>query len=397
MSKADTTQYDFDIIHDRRNSDSVKWNYYGDDVLPMWVADMDLISPEPVIRALRERVDHGIFGYAQSIINPSGESSEFSQTIIDRLADLYDWNIQPEDILLTPGVVRGFNLACHAFCSEKDALLVQTPVYFPIYLAAKNTGFLGQQMELTHNPDGSYSVDWELFENSVTPQTSLFILCNPHNPVGKVFNQGELERTAEICLKNNVIICSDEIHCDLTFQGHPHIPIASLDPEIADNTITLLAPSKSYNIAGLECSIAIIQNKEIRECFTRAKRGLVPSVNLMGMLAGKVAYQEGGNWLSQVMAYLQANSDYLYDYIQKELPEVKMWLPEGTYLAWLDCRGVGIEGNPAKFFQDTGRVAFNDGATFGPGGDGFVRLNFGCPRPTLTEALERMKSALATI
>ena len=384
-------KYDLDRIPDRRETDSIKWRKYDPDVLPMWVADMDFVSPQPVIQALKERVEQGIFGYPQ-------EPPDLRPAIIDRLAERYGWHVQPEDLMLLPGVVKGFNLACHALASPGEGALIQTPVYFPFLEAPGNAGLIRQEMELSYNPDPgrngqAYSIDPEAFEAAITPQTRLFILCNPHNPIGRVFQQEELEKIAQACLRHKVVICSDEIHGDLVYSGHQHIPIASLDPEIAQNTITLMAPSKTFN-PGLQCSVAIIQNPELRKKFDQARQGLVGWVNLMGMIAALAAYRDGSDWLDQILAYLEANRDYLYEYVKNELPGVRMTKPEGTYLAWLDCRQAGIEGNPFEFFLEKGRVALNDGATFGKGGEGFVRLNFGCSRPMLTQALERMKKAL---
>jgi cystathionine beta-lyase len=251
-------------------------------------------------------------------------------------------------------------------------------------------------MELTHTPDGSYCIDWQALTGNLTAETRMLLLCNPHNPVGRVFQVAELERMAEICLGHGMIICSDEIHCDLVFSGYQHTPIASLSPEIAQSTITLIAPSKTYNLAGLQCSIAIIQNPEMRKQYLRSKKGLVPWVNLMGLVAAEAAYQHGQEWLEQVLVYLEANRDFLMTFIRQNLPGIQMSVPEGTYLGWLDCRKVGIPGNPAQFFLENARVALNDGAAFGKGGEGFVRLNFGCPRATLQEGLERMRYALHT-
>jgi cystathionine beta-lyase len=390
----DTTTYNFDQTPNRRDSESDKWKKYDEDVLPMWVADMDFQSPQPVIDALVKRVEHGVFGYPGGMSTMDGVVPPFHQAVIERMAELYNWEIEPHDIVPLPGVVTGFNLACHAFAKPDQAVLVQTPVYQPMLHAAKNTGRQRQEMQLTRDPDGSYRVDWNAFEASISPQTRLFILCNPHNPVGKVFTQSELERMAEICLRHEVIICSDEIHCDLVFSGHSHTPLATLDPEISQNIITLMAPSKTYNIAGLQCSFAIIQNENLRRKYQKARKGLVPWVNLIGMLAGTVAFREGGNWLKQVLTYLQNNRDILYKTVKENLPGIDMHLTEGTYLAWLDCRQAGIEGNPYKFFLEEAQVAFNDGTTYGRGGEGFVRLNFGCPRPILEEALQRMSKAL---
>jgi cysteine-S-conjugate beta-lyase len=382
--------YDFDKIIDRRNTESVKWHKYGPDVLPMWVADMDFVSPEPVIRTLEERVAHGIFGYPTT-------TSEMTETIIERLDRIHHWHVEPEDLIFVPGVVTGFNLASHALSEPNGSVLVQTPVYFPFLSAPENAGMTRDEMELTRLEDGTYAIDMQAFDSAIKDNTRLFILCNPHNPVGRVFHQDELECMAEICLRHNVVICSDEIHCDLVYNGNPHISIASLDPEIAQNTITLIAPTKTYNLAGLECSVAIIQNPDLREKFQNAKQGLVGWVNLIGMLAGTVAYREGQEWLDQLMAYLEANRDYLYDYVEHELPGITMAKPEGTYLGWLDCRQSGIEGSPFEFFLERAKVATSEGAAFGQGGEGFVRLNFGCPRDMLSEALERMKAALQTL
>ncbi len=386
--------YDFDQYVDRRSSDCIKWHKYAEDVLPLWVADMDFRSPEPVIQALRERVEQGVFGYPQGTSGMPDELAELRQTIIDRLLDLYGWQIKPEELLFLPGVVKGFNLACQALGDPGDGVLIQTPVYPPFLRAAKNADMLQQEMELTRLPNGRYTIDWQAFEGAMTDRTRVFILCNPHNPVGRVFQQDELERMAEICLQHGVVICSDEIHCDLIFSGHRHIPIASLDAEIARNTITLMAPSKTYNIAGLQSSFAIIQNPGLRRKFRNAARGLVSWVNLMGLTATLAAYRHGGEWLEQLMVYLEANRDYLYEYVQTQLPGIQMAKTEGMYLAWLDCRQASIAGNPHEFFLENAHVALNDGATFGKGGEGFVRLNFGCPRELLTLALERMRAAL---
>jgi cystathionine beta-lyase len=380
--------YDFDRIIDRRKTDSVKWQRYGEGVLPLWVADMDFPSPEPVIEALRQRVDHGIFGYP-------AELPELRPVLAQQLAERYGWQVDVEAIMLMPGVVTGFNLAAHAVTSPGDGLLAQTPVYFPILHAPGNVEGTLDQMELTRRADGQYEIDFDLFEAAITDRTRIFVLCNPHNPVGRVFRRDELEQMAEICLRHDIVICSDEIHCDLVFPGHTHIPIASLAPEIAARTITLMAPSKTYNIAGLKCSVAIIEDKELRQAFLDAKRGIVPWVNLLGQVAALAAYRDGGDWLKQLLDYLTANRDFLLDYVISRLPGVRMARPEGTYLAWLDCRQAGLPGNPHKFFLEEARVAMNDGAVFGQGGAGFVRLNFGCPRATLEDALARMERALA--
>jgi cystathionine beta-lyase len=383
--------YDFDTPPDRLSTECDKWHFYDPDILPLWVADMDFMSPEPIIRALRERVEHGVFGYPR-------ELKELRQIIADRLLERYAWQIQTEDLVFLPGVVRGINMACHAFAPAGKAVLVQTPVYPPFLKAPEYSGAIRQETELIFDPDTStYLIDWSAFEEAFNDQTRLFILCSPHNPVGRVWTRTELERMAEICLKRNVIIVSDDIHCDLIYSGHTHFTIASLDPQIAQQTITLMAPSKTFNIAGLGFSFAVIENPDLRKSFRSAHEGLVGEINLLGWVAALAAYQEGQDWLDQLLIYLQANRDYLLETMHSDFPNIRMAYPEGTYLAWLDCRETGIQGNPYEFFLQKARIALNDGKTFGRGGEGFVRLNFGCPRCTLNECLERMKKALVGI
>jgi len=378
---------DFDQLIDRRASDCLKWHAYDADVLPLWVADMDFRAPEPVIQALQRRVAHGVFGYCLA-------PPELREVIVERLARLYGWPVSTEDLVFTPGVVPGFNLAARAVTSPGDGMLVQTPVYPPILHAPANCGLTGNEMELTPRPDDQYEIDFDLFAATITERTRVFLLCNPHNPVGRVFRRDELERMAELCLRHDIVICSDEIHCDLLFPGSQHIPIASLAPEIAARTITLMAPSKTFNVAGLDCSVAIIQNPELRQKFHAARSDLVGWPNILGYTAALAAYRDGQPWLDEVLSYLEANRDFLLHYVAAHLPGISMARPEATYLAWLDCRQASLPGNPHEFFLKQARVALNDGATFGRGGEGFVRLNFACPRATLVEALERLKTAL---
>ena len=378
--------YDFDTCPDRRQTESVKWGLYDEDVLPMWVADMDFVSPEPVIRALQERLAHGVFGYPWP-------TNSMKEAVVAWCAERYHWNIAPEDVVFLTGVVNGFNLVAHAFGKPGEGVFLQTPVYFPFFEVAKNTGMVQQEMELTLLEDGSYGVDYDVFEAALDDTSRLFLLCNPHNPVGRVFRKDELERMAEICLQHDMLICSDEIHCDLIFDGHTHIPTAALSPEIARATITLLAPSKTFNVAGLKCSVAIIQDKEKRKQMMAAQKGLLGGINLFGLTAAEAAYRHGGEWLEQVLDYMKANRDYLHTYVKDNLPGISMAKPEGTYLAWLDCRTAGLD-DPTAFFLEKGRVAFNAGTAFGRGGEGFVRLNFGCPRSVLEDSLERMRRAL---
>jgi cystathionine beta-lyase len=261
---------------------------------------------------------------------------------------------------------------------------------------ADNVGLIQQEMRLTPSADGRYSIDLPAFEDAITDETRVFMLCNPQNPTGRVFREDELEAMAEICLRNDIIICADEIHSDLVYPGFKHLPMASLDPEIAASTITLLAPSKTFNLAGLKASAAVIEDKELRQKFERARRGLAGGINALGLTAMQVAYEEGEPWLEALLGYLEKNRAFTYDFVQGKLPGVRMAKPEGTYLAWLDCQEASarFEAKPSDFFLEHARVAMNAGSWFGAGGEGHVRLNFGCPLDMLEQALNRIKASL---
>jgi len=380
--------YDFDRLIDRRGTESNKWRKFPPDVLPLWVADMDFPSPEPVIQALHERVDHGFFGYGV-------EQPEFYEVITDRLQKRYGWRVSPEAVLHLPGVIPGFNLACRAFAAPGDGLVLETPMYPPILRAPDNCGLIREEAELARQSDGRYVVDLDAFCAAIHERTRLFVLCNPHNPVGRVWERPELSRLAEICLERGLVIVADEIHCDLVYSGHQHVPIASLGPEVERRTITLMAPSKTFNLPGLKSSIAIIPDAGLRERFVAAQLDLVKAVNVLGYTATLAAYRDGQPWLDELLRYLEANRDFLADYVESRLPGISMAKPEGTYLAWLDCRGAGLpKDDPYSFFLERAKVALNDGTTFGRPGRGFVRLNFACPRSILTEGLERMRRSL---
>jgi cystathionine beta-lyase len=382
--------FDFDTIIDRRCSESAKYAICQEDQLPMWVADMDFRSPEPVIQALHDRIDHGVFGYGTL---PEGSK----EAVISWLSNRHGWDVTPDDILFVPGVVAGFNLAAHAVTRPGDGVVLQTPAYGPFFSVASNSALIQQEMELPQGADGQYYIDFDVFEDCLNGRSRIFMLCNPQNPTGRVFTQNELIKIAEICLQYNLTICADEIHSDLVYSSHKHIPIASLSPQIASQTITLIAPSKTFNIAGLKASVAIITNKELRTRFENARKGLLGSVNLLGLHAARAAYLHGQAWLEALLVYLQANRDFAADYIYNQVPGIKMIKPEGTHLAWLDCRESGIEGSPGDFFEKEAGVVLNDGSWFGKGGQGFVRLNFACPRSVLKDGLTRIKEALAAL
>jgi cysteine-S-conjugate beta-lyase len=282
--------YNFDTLFDRRATECYKWNYYPDDVLPLPVADMDFISPQPVIDALQHRVSHGIFGYPEWGNPKSSTLICLYEVIAERMQRLYGWEVKPEELVFFPGVVAGLNLACSALSGSDIGVLIQPPVYPPFLHLADNAGAFLQEAQLALRPDGSYEIDWNAFEAAFTPQTKIFVLCNPHNPVGRVFRKDELERMASLCLEHGVTILSDEIHCDLLFSGQNHIPIASLNPEIAQNAITLMAPSKTFNLAGLFCSFAVIQNPELRQRFRKVQESRSAAVNVLGLVAAEAAF-----------------------------------------------------------------------------------------------------------
>ena len=378
---------DFNTIIDRSNTPASKWLKYDSDVLPLWVADMDFKSPVAVINDLRNRIDHGVFGYEEW-------PQELKELIKAWLLKRYGWKICEEDIVFLPGVVPGFNWAVRRLLTPTDGLLIQTPVYSHIVTAADVCGVQGNNNQLQRNPDGTYSIDFDDFEQRLRQNTKMFLLCNPHNPVGRVYNRAELEQLASLCLRHNILICSDEIHGDLVFKGHQHLPIGSLHPEIASQTITLMAPSKTFNIAGLKCAFAVIPNPELRRKFTLHLGDLLGSVNILGYTSALAAYKSGEKWLENLLSHLADNRETMVKYIHDFMPQIKVASPEGTYLAWLDCRTLNLSVTPHKFFLDNGRVALNDGITFGPGGENFVRLNFGCPKSLLIEGLERMRKAL---
>jgi cystathionine beta-lyase len=381
--------FDFDRVVDRRSSDSNKWRKFPADVLPFWVADMDFPSPPVVVRALRDRVEHGFFGYL-------AERNDLPEVVAERVAKRYGWRVSPEAVVTLPGVIAGFNQALRALTAPGDALLIQTPVYPPILRAAGNHGLRRDEHALSRDTDGRYTVDLDAFAAALREGTRVFLLCNPHNPVGRLFGRAELEGMAAVCLQREAFIVADEIHCDVLLDGRAHVPMASLTPEIEQRTITLMAPSKTFNLPGLKCAVGIIPNAALRERFVAAAADLVPKLGVLGYTSAVAAYRQGDAWLEALLRYLAANRDFLVHQVRATLPGVAVAPAEATYLAWLDCRASAVAGrDPHAFFLERARVALNDGVAFGPGGAGFVRMNFGCPRSLLAQGLERMRAALA--
>lgn len=373
---------DFNKQIDRKGTSSLKWDWYGEkDVIPLWVADMDFRASDAVIDALHKRIDHGIFGYTLP-------SDELYHVLMGMVKKLYGWDILRQWIVILPGVVSGLNISCRAVGQPGDDVMVPVPVYPPFFDAPK----LADRNLVTYEfqeKNGRLTFDFPLFEKSITPRTRLFLFCTPQNPGGTVFRKDELRELARICEKHNITICSDEIHCGLVLDGK-HIPTAAIDPEIARRTITLMSPSKTYNIPGMGFSFAVIPDDELRTRFQKAAKGIVPEVNVMGYTAAIAAYRDSEQWLEQLLDYLRENRELVLSFIEK-IPGLRMFYPESMCLAWIDARAMNLE-NPCKFFEEAG-VGLSDGRYFGK--PGFVRLNFGCHRELLKEALERMASAVA--
>ncbi|MEJ2606460.1 MAG: PatB family C-S lyase [Anaerolineales bacterium] len=375
--------YDFDRIIDRRGTGSWKWSKAdAEDVIPLGVADMDFASPPAVLDALRARVDHGVFGY-------SYPTRELTATIQARLEKKYAWEIEEEWIVWLPGLVPGLNAACRAAGDVGDHVLSAVPVYPPFLSAPKN-----MRRELCTAPlqlDGErWTFDFEALEAAVTPKTRLFMLCNPHNPVGRAFSRQELEALAEFCLRHDLVICADEIHCELILEpGVEHLPIATLSPEVAAHTLTFMSPSKTFNLAGIGVAFAIVSDDHLRRTFKKAIAGIVPHVNALGYTACLAAYRDGAEWHQALLDYLRGNRDLVFEAINAA-PDLSTTPVEATYLAWIDTRAAEIE-NPGEFFLQAG-VDMWDGVDFG--GPGFIRINFGLPRSRLREGLRRIQTAM---
>lgn len=381
----------FNSTPNRRNNINLnKWKYFEKDVLPMWVADMDFPAPKPILDALRKRLDHGVLGY--EIPGPV-----LQETVAARMEYLYKWKVQPEAVLTTPGIVAGFSVAARAFCSPKKGVAIQTPVYNEFHEVKTNVGIPQVDIPLVKSVRGntlSYEIDWDLFEKRVK-KARMFLLCNPHNPLGIIFPRKDLTRMAEICIKHKVIIVSDEIHAELMLGGSKFTPMAKLSREIEKHVITLIAPSKTFNVPGLFCGFAVIPNKELREPFEKELHHLRLHVASPGLHAAHTAYLgKCDTWLNDLLRYLTSNRDFLVDYVTEYMPNVRTTIPDATYLGWLDFTQAGIEGSPFEFFRDKAKVGLSDGKIFGKEGEEHVRINFGTSRRLLKEGLERMRKAM---
>ncbi|HEY9151815.1 MAG TPA: MalY/PatB family protein [Anaerolineales bacterium] len=381
----------FDRVINRRNPNNLnKWTMYPKDVIPMWVADMDFQAPKPILEALHKAVDHGVLGYE---LVPD----VLKETVATRMDALYRWKVKPEAIVAVTGIVSGFSVAAREFCTPKKGAMVQTPVYNEFHAIKNNVGIPQIDAPLIKHIDGnivSYEIDWDMFEKQVK-KASMFLLCNPHNPLGIIFSRKNLLRMAEICIRNDVLIVSDEIHSELLLDDHSFTPMATLSKEIANHTITLIAPSKTFNVPGLFCGFAIIPNKELRARYQKEVERLRLHVSSMGLFAARTAFSgKCDGWLVELRRYLTANRDFLVDYVTENMPDVRLTVPDATYLAWLDFSSYKLKKSPYDFFLKKAKVALSDGKIFGKGSEEYVRLNFGCPRSTLEQGLERMRKSL---
>lgn len=388
--------YDFDAAPDRRHTLSLKWDYcprtYGlHDVIPMWVADMDFPAPQPVVDAVVARAIHPIYGYAST---PRG----FWDAAATWLRQRHGWDVHAGWLARSPGVVPTLSLCITAFTQPGDKVVVQPPVYYPFFWAAENNG-----RRLVRNPlrldGGRYRMDLDDLERKIDSRTRMLLLCSPHNPVGRVWTREELERLGDICARHDLLVVSDEIHMDLVYPGHEHVPFASLSPGLAERTITCVAPSKTFNVAGLTTSLVVASNASLLARYNAALTASGLGIgSLFGTVALEAAYRDGGEWLDQLLVYLAGNVDYAERFIGERIPALRFVRPEGTYLALIDCRDLELaQAALDEFFLRTARVYFDSGPMFGDECTGFERINLACPRSLLQEALERMERAVAEL
>jgi len=396
-------KYDFDQICSRQGTSCSKWDtlkkvFGRDDVIPMWVADMDFPAARPIADAIQARAAHEFYGYTEP-----GDS--LVQAVVERMIRKFDWQIKPEWVVFTPGVIPALNVAIRALTSPGDEIILQEPVYYPFFGTVKQNGcqILTNNLKLI---DGRYQMDFDDLERKFHPRAGMrdmpgraraIILCNPHNPIGRLWGKEDLTRLGKIVTGNGATVISDEVHCEILYKGYRHIPFAAISEEFEQNSITCMAPSKTFNLAGLEASSIIIPNKKLRDRFSEARVG-VSIPNLFGFTAMEAAYRHGDEWLDQVLDYLQGNLKFTSDYFEKRIPRIKVVKPEATYLLWLDCRALGLDDTSLRrFMREKARVGFDDGFLFGAGGSGFQRMNIACPRGLIEEALGRLEAAVGTL
>ena len=388
--------WNFDEPAGREGTDCIKYDRREEtfgvkDIIPMWVADMDFNTPDFIVESLQKRLEHHIYGY-------SFRSSEYFQSMISWIKTRHNWTVEKEWISFSPGIVPALNFCTLAFTQAGDNIIVQPPVYFPFFSAAESHGRNLIYNRLTES-EGKWNMDYNSLIAGIDSKTKMIIISNPHNPVGRVWTPEELNNLADICLKNNILIISDEIHCDLVLPGFTHTPMASLSEKIAENTVTLIAPSKTFNLAGLSTSSVIIKNPVLRKSFNRIVDNLhVGNGNIFGNTASIAAYANGHKWLDALLDYIDNNIEFVKDYCGKMIPEIIPVQPEATYMIWLDCRRFGMSGKDLQnFFVHKAGVGMNEGSTFGPGGEGFMRMNIGTTHQTVMKAMEQIERAVASV
>ena len=384
-------KYDFDEIVPRKHTDCLKYDnvkemFGTDEILPMWIADMDFRTPAFIVDAIRKRLNHEVLGYTYCC-------SRWKPAIQGWVSRHYGWNVQPHEIGFVGGIVPAISFALQCFTNPGDKVLIQPPVYHPYHHVTHDLGrtLVTSPLKLV---DGQLQVDFADFEEKIKG-CKVFLLCNPHNPCGRVWTKEELKRMCDICVGNNVLIISDEIHCDMALKGFTHTPFATVSEDAKNNSITFMAASKTFNIAGLKSSYHIIQNESIRTQYQEfLRKSELDTVHLFATGPVATAYEQGDEWLKQMLEYVEDNIDFMEQYLKDNMPKMGMIRPQASYLVFLDARGLGLPHDElVDFFIREAKVGLNDGAMFGEGGSGFMRMNLGCPRATLVKALEQIKSA----
>jgi len=394
-------KYDFDQVCNRKNTDCLKWDmmepiFGSGDLIPLWVADMDLPVAKPIIDALKKRVEHPFYGYSQA-------GTSVLNSVVERMKRKFNWNIKPEWIVFTPGVVPALHVAVRSLTHPGDEVILQEPTYHPFFPVVVNSGckIVNNGLKMNNN---RYEIDYKGLEEKFHSKSRSFqeagriktiIFCNPHNPIGRLWKRDEIIKMGEIAINNGAVVISDEIHCEILFKDQKHTPFASISKKFEQNSIVCMSPSKTFNLAGLEVSTIIIPNKKLRDNFINTRSGIVPNPNLFGYIALEAAYNHGDEWLEQVLDYLQKNLDYLKQYLENKIPNIRVVDPEGTYLIWLDCGDLGMDNNVLRsFMRENAKVCLEDGFIFGGSGSGFMRMNIACPRSILSEALKRIENAV---
>ncbi len=388
-------KYDFDKIVDRRGTgalklDVLKERYGRADLTPLWVADMDFETPSFITDALKQRLEHSLFGYTV-------EPDDYRPAIIDWIRDHHGWEVRPEWLSYIPGIVKGIGMVVNVFVKPDEKVIIQPPVYHPFRLTPQGNGREVVYNPLIENPDGTYSMDFDNLEKVADPSCRLLILSNPHNPGGIVWDRETLEKLARFCSSRGIIVISDEIHCDMALYGHKHIPFASVSQEAASCSITFSAPTKTFNIAGIVSSWCVVPDEKLRtRFFGWLKANELDEPNMFAPIATVAALRNGEEWRREMLRYIEGNIDFVTNWCAERIPQIKPLRPQASYLVWLDCRGLGLAHDDLiDLFVNKARLALNDGAMFGPGGDGFMRLNVASPRKLLEQALLQLEDAVA--